>query len=186
MFVLYAIPLGIAVGYLLGGRLDRLAELRFRWGWLAIAGLAVQVLLFSEASAGIVGDGVGEALYIGSTAAVLVAVLRNLRLPGLALVALGAVSNLSAVVANGGVMPTTTEALATAGLVDDPGFSNSAVLANPALAPLTDVFGLPAWVPLANVFSVGDVLIGIGVVVVLALGMRRRAGEGEEEALGPG
>ena len=178
MFVLYAIPLGIAFGYLLGGRLDRLADLHFRWGWLAIAGLVVQVLLFSEASAGIVGGGVGEALYVGSTAAVLVAVLRNLRLPGLALVALGAASNLAAVVANGGVMPTTAAALATAGLADDPGFSNSAVLADPALAPLTDIFALPGWVPLANVFSVGDVLIGLGVVVVLALGMRRSGGEG--------
>ena len=172
MFILYAIPLGVALGYLLGGRLDRLGDLRFRWGWLAVAGLIAQVLLFSDVSAGIVGGGVGEVLYVASTAAVLVAVLRNVRLPGLALVALGAVSNLVAVVANGGIMPTTAAAVATAGLADDPGFSNSAILAEPRLAPLTDIFALPSWVPLANVFSVGDVLIGLGVVAVLALGMR--------------
>jgi hypothetical protein len=29
-------------------------------------------------------------------------------------------------------------------------------------------------VPLANVFSVGDVLIGVGVVVVIVAAMRRR------------
>jgi hypothetical protein len=178
MFALYAIPLGLALGYLLGGRLDRLAALQFRWGWLAIAGLLVQVFLFSGASAGIVGGGVGDALYVGSTAAVLVAVLRDVRLPGLALVALGAASNLAAIVANGGVMPTTVDALATAGLADQAGFSNSAVLPNPALAPLTDIFAVPAWVPLANVFSVGDVLIGAGVVLVLALGMRRPGVDG--------
>ena len=57
-----------------------------------------------------------------------------------------------------------------AGLADRPGFSNSAVLADPALAPLTDVFALPAWFPLANVFSIGDVLIGLGVAVLLAIG----------------
>ena len=90
----------------------------------------------------------------------------------IALVALGAVSNLAAVVANGGIMPTTAAALATAGLANDPGFSNSAILADPRLALLTDIFALPSWVPLANVFSVGDVLIGLGVVAVLALGMR--------------
>lgn len=175
MFILYAIPIGIAIGYLLGGRLDRLGDLRFRWGWLAVVGLLIQVALFSEAATGVVGDGVGEALYVASTAAVLVAVLRNLRLAGLALVALGAASNLVAVVANGGVMPTTAAALAAAGLSVEAGFSNSAIVANPALGPLTDVFALPPWVPFANVFSLGDVLIGLGVIVVIALGMRRPA-----------
>ncbi len=131
-------------------------------------------MLFSEAVAGVVGRDIGALIYVASTAAVLVAVLRNLRLPGIALVALGAVSNLAAVVANGGVMPTTEAALATAGLTDGPGFSNSAVVADPALAPLTDIFALPSWVPLANVFSIGDVLIGVGVVVLLAVGMRGR------------
>jgi hypothetical protein len=114
-------------------------------------------------------------IYVASTAAVLVAVLRNLRVPGIAVVALGAVSNLAAIVANGGVMPTTLAALSTAGLTADPGFSNSAVLADPALQPLTDIFALPAALPLANVFSIGDVLIGVGVIIVLAVGMRAAA-----------
>jgi hypothetical protein len=45
-------------------------------------------------------------------------------------------------------------------------------MTDPALRPLTDIFALPAWLPFANVFSIGDVLIGLGVVVVIALGMR--------------
>ncbi len=110
-----------------------------------------------------------------STAAVLVAVVRNLAVPGMALVALGAASNLVAIVANGGLMPTTAAALAAAGMDPDDGFSNSAVLADPALAPLTDIFALPAWLPFANVFSIGDVVLGLGVAVVIALGMRRGA-----------
>jgi hypothetical protein len=39
--------------------------------------------------------------------------------------------------------------------------------------PLTDIFALPGWLPFANVFSIGDVLIGVGLVVVIAAGMRR-------------
>ena len=31
----------------LGGRLDRLGDLQFHWAWLAVAGLVVQVALFS-------------------------------------------------------------------------------------------------------------------------------------------
>ena len=173
MFVLVAVPIGVIVGLLIGGRLDRLQQIRFEWGWLAVAGLAVQIVLFSTSLPESFSPGVGEAIYVASTGAVLVAVWRNLAIPGLALVAIGAISNLAAIVANLGVMPTTAEALATAGLGPDDAFSNSAVLADPALAPLTDIFAIPAGVPLANVFSIGDVLIALGIVVTIAVGMRR-------------
>jgi hypothetical protein len=173
VFILYAVPIGIALGFLVGGRLDRLGTLRFDWAWLAIAGLIAQILLFSPLATGIVDAVSGAVIYVASTAAVLVAVLRNLSVPGMPLVWLGAASNLAAVIANGGIMPTTAEALATAGLEPVTGLSNSAVLADPALAPLTDVFALPSWFPLANVFSIGDVLIAVGIVIVIAAGMRR-------------
>jgi hypothetical protein len=167
-----SVPIGLIVGALLGGSIDRLTSLRIRWPWLAVAGLVFQALLFSETGATLAGSAVPW-LYIASTALVLVAVLRNIRLPGMPIVALGSLSNLVAIVANGGVMPTTAAALAAAGL-DGPGaYTNSAVLANPALAPLTDVYAIPAGLPLSNVFSVGDVLIAIGIVVVIATVMRR-------------
>jgi len=172
VFILYAIPIGIVAGYVLGGRLDRLGDIRFRWGWLAIAGLMAQVILFSAPVADVVGD-LGPPLYVASTAAVLIAVVRNWRIPGLALVVLGATSNLAAIAANGGVMPASADAVAALGTEAGPGFSNSVVMADPALRPLTDIFALPVWVPFANVFSVGDVLIGVGVATVIALGMRR-------------
>ena len=52
MFILFAVPVGVAFGYLLGGRLDRLSGVQFHWAWLAIAGLVVQVILFSGAVSG--------------------------------------------------------------------------------------------------------------------------------------
>jgi hypothetical protein len=171
VFILYAIPIGITVGYLLGGRLERLGDLRFAWARVAILGLIVQVVLFSGPVASVVGDA-GPILYMASTAAVLVAVLRNWRIPGLAIVAIGAASNLLAVAANGGVMPAAPDAVAALGAEAAEGFSNSVVMTDPALRPLTDILALPVWVPFANVFSVGDVLIGIGVATVIALGMR--------------
>jgi hypothetical protein len=174
VFILYAVPIGIAAGFLLGGRLDRLGDLRFRWGGLALAGLLVQVLLFSGPVASTIGAA-GPAVYVASTAAVVIAVLRNIRIPGLPLVTAGAAANLAAIAANGGVMPAAPEAVARL----EPGaegFSNSVAMADPALRSLTDIFVLPAWLPFANVFSLGDVLIGLGVVVVIALGMRGGAG----------
>lgn len=171
MFILYAIPIGIVAGYLLGGRLERLAEVRFAWPWLAIGGLLVQVALFSPLLEEVIGDA-GPPIYVVSTAAVLVAVARNWRIPGMVLVVLGASCNLAAIVANGGVMPASPEAVAALGLTAEDGFSNSVVMRDPALWPLTDIFATPAWLPFANVFSVGDVLLGIGIAVVIAAGMR--------------
>jgi len=173
MFILYAIPLGIVAGYLLGGRLERLGRVRFRWAPLALLGLAVQVALFSDPLVSVVGAA-GPPIYVASTAAVLVAVLRNVDIPGVAIIALGAASNLLAIVANGGYMPTSPDALASIGGVAA-GYSNSSVVADPALGPLTDIFAIPAWVPFANVFSVGDIVIGVGVAVTIAVGMRVRA-----------
>ncbi len=171
MFILYAVPIGVLAGLALGGRIGALAELRFHWAWLAVAGFALQVALFTEPLGSSVGDA-GPALYVASNLAVLAAVIRNLALPGLALVALGAVCNLVAILANGGAMPADPSALAAAG-IDTAGPTNSVVTGEPVLRPLTDIFAMPAWLPFANVFSVGDVLIGAGVATTIALAMRR-------------
>ena len=183
MFILYAIPLGIIGGYLAGGRLDRLSTVRFRWAPLALLGLAVQVALFSDPLATMVGEA-GPPIYVASTAAVLVAVLRNLDVTGLPIVAIGAASNLVAIVANGGYMPADPDALAAIGGIA-PGYSNSSITADPVLYPLTDIFAIPAWVPFANVFSIGDVLLGIGVAVTIAAGMRRRPASTGNERVAP-
>jgi hypothetical protein len=172
VFILYAIPIGILAGLLLGGRLDRLGDLRLRWAPLALLGLLVQVALFTDPISTAVGD-VAPAIYVVSTVAVLVAVLRDVRVPGMALIAIGAASNLAAIVANGGYMPADPAALAS--VVElSAGYSNSVVVNDPALRPLTDLFALPAIFPLANVFSLGDMLIGIGVATTIALAMRGR------------
>lgn len=174
MFILYAIPIGLVAGLLLGGTVDRLAELRLRWAPLAVLGLLVQAALFADPVGAAVGDA-APAIYVASTAAVLVAVLRDVRVPGMALIALGAASNLAAIVANGGYMPADPAALASV-VEQSPGYSNSVVVADPALRPLTDLYALPPAFPFANVFSVGDVLIGIGVAVAIAAAMRMAPG----------
>ncbi|HSO28753.1 MAG TPA: DUF5317 family protein [Candidatus Sulfomarinibacteraceae bacterium] len=175
MFVLWAIPIGIVAGLLLGGRPEGLLAVRFRWAALAVGGLLVQVVLFTPYGDGLAGD-LAPTIYVASTVAVFVAVLGNLRLRGMAIVAAGALANLLAIVSNGGAMPADPEALVIAGFSGPGEHTNSVVLAEPAFRPLTDIFALPASLPMANVFSVGDVLIGLGVAIVIAAAMRRRAG----------
>jgi hypothetical protein len=175
VFMLYAVLVGLAIGLLVGGRPANLGRVRLRWGGVALAGLAIQLLLFSPPVTERVGD-LGPPIYIGSTLMVLAFVLRNVAdLPGLAVVALGAASNMAAILANGGFMPASPDALALAGKVGPGGYSNSVELASPALQPLVDIFAMPRWLPFANVFSVGDVFIGLGVALVIVRGMRMQA-----------
>lgn len=177
MVILIAIPIGILVGLVARGNLGNLSTFRFRWAGVAVAGLLIQVALFTPTGDAIAGSA-GPAVYVASTAAVFLAVLRNIRTPGMPIVALGSISNLAAIVANGGAMPADPAALVTAGLDGAGDHTNSVVLANPALQPLTDIFALPAWFPLANVYSVGDVLIALGIVIVIATAMRRPVASG--------
>jgi hypothetical protein len=173
MFILYALLLGLIIGTLGRGRLSGLGELQFRWAWIMLGGLFVQVILFSDAVTSWIGAA-GPPIYVVSTAVVIVAVLANHAISGMVVVAAGAICNLLAIVANGGYMPASPAALQALGRVESTVYSNSVVVPDPVLAPLTDVFALPTWVPFANVFSVGDVLIGVGVAVVVVTAMRRQ------------
>lgn len=159
---------------LTGGRLGRLADVRFRAPWLAIGGLAVQVLVVS-----VFPDLPGWAaitLHLASYAAVLAFIWCNRSFRGLWLVGIGGLSNLVVIAANGGVMPASADALRTAGRTPtEPGFTNSEVIQDPHLGFLGDVLPLPSWMPFANVFSIGDVLIAVGVFVLVHSICRGRA-----------
>jgi hypothetical protein len=188
LLLLYAIAAGLIAGWLAGGRLSALAGVRLRLWPLAVAGLLFQLALFSAPVAAQVG-GLGPPLYVGSTAVVLVALLANFELPGFGLVAVGAVLNLAAIVANGGQMPASAQAMALAhGSAAEPaaGFSNSVLIGPTTWLPwLGDVFALPQGIPLANVFSIGDVLIGLGGFLFVLRTMRSgrdQAGSAEVSA----
>jgi hypothetical protein len=176
MFILYAVVAGVVVGRLSGGSPARLGDLRFEWAPLIALGMGAQVVLFTTP----VGDALGPAapiLYVASNVAVLAAVARNLAIPGLALVLAGGASNLIAICANGGYMPANPGALAALGRSLPEGYTNSRVGGageHVPLWPLTDLFAMPAWLPAANIFSVGDLLIGIGAAVAVVAAMHGR------------
>jgi hypothetical protein len=165
MLLLYSIVIGLLVGRAAGGRVAALAGIHIRWWALALAGLAFQLLLFGPILSDRVGDA-GPLLYVASSALVFLAMLRNLDLPGFPLLALGAALNMLVIVANGGFMPSASgawELLNGASGLPVTTFTNSTLIhAGTTLPFLGDVFALPRPIPLANVFSVGDVLIGLG------------------------
>jgi hypothetical protein len=172
MFILYSVVIGLALGVIVGGRAAGLADIRFRFGWLMLVGLLIQVVLFSPAVTDVIGRA-GPPIYVGSTVLVAAALLTNWRITGVPIIVLGALSNLAAIVSNGGYMPADPAAVVAAGGEVPTTYSNSAIVAHPVLQPLTDIFALPEWLPFTNVFSVGDVLIAVGVCVVIVAAMRR-------------
>jgi len=183
VFILYAVLAGVLVGVLTGGSAARLGDLRLAWAPLVALGLAGQLLLFSTP----LGDALGPAapiLYVASDLAVLAAVWRNIAIPGLPLVLIGGASNLVAIVVNGGFMPVSPDALRAMGRVPREGYSNSRLVDGVVLGPLTDLFAMPAWVPVANVFSIGDVLIGVGAAMAIVAAMHGR-GPLEARSSGP-
>lgn len=165
MLLLYAVAFGLIAGVLTRGRLSALGAIKIRFWPVALAGLAFQLLLFSSPLGAAVGD-LGLTLYVGSTGVVLLALLWNLRQPGFWLIFIGAVANFIAIVANGGQMPASAEAWAMLnGVPELPAVELSNVFIATPDAPfyfLGDLFVLPRPFPLANVFSIGDALIGLG------------------------
>ena len=152
---------------LAGGRLSALAAVRFRQMWLLVAALALQVLIISvipTAPAVILA-----ALHIGTYLLAACFLMANRSIPGLLIVGVGAAMNLLAIAANRGVMPASRAALERAAMLEEMPrtFTNSAAVSRPELGFLGDIFAVPDALPFANVFSVGDVFIVLGVALML-------------------
>lgn len=151
---------------LFGGKLSRLDEVRIRWIGLAVIAFAIQVMLVT-----IVPEGdatLHRILHLASYALAAACLLRNLDLRFVWLVGVGGLLNLIAIAANGGVMPARRGALEAAGLdVQSGQFANSDFVEDAHVLFLGDVFAIPAGWPGANVFSVGDVLMLVGVFLAV-------------------
>jgi hypothetical protein len=152
---------------LFGGSLGRLATARIKGGWTIALAVVLQVVIISVIPKQMLGWR-GQTVELASYVLAVAFLVINRRVPWLWLVGLGGLCNLVAIGANAGVMPASPVALRAAGRVRHPGqFMNSTVLSHPHLAWLGDNFSVPSSLPLANVFSVGDVLLAVGALLLL-------------------
>jgi hypothetical protein len=165
ILVVFAVVLAIPVGLVRGGSLRRLGSIHFRWIPLLAAALLIDLVI--EAVVSDPSGLVKTLVTIGTFLLALVFVLANLHLGGMRVVALGLLSNLAAIVPNG-AMPVSTSAARRAsapisGLND--GLKHEVLTHNTLLPWLADLFSFPN---VQLVFSVGDVIIalGIGMLVV--------------------
>jgi hypothetical protein len=185
LFFLSGLTLAVLVGVLAGGKLERLADLRLTWLWIAPVAFVIQMLVVygPEPFSG----QLASPLIVGSHAALLLVALLNLRVAGMIFAAAGLAMNLAVIVANGGLMPIAPETIRAAGReawkVGDgsPGTrvaqSKDIIRAREEtwLEPLADRYwtGLPG--RLGVIFSAGDVVLLAGVCTLVVRTMTAAA-----------
>jgi hypothetical protein len=158
---------------LLGGRLQALADLEFRRGGFAVAALVIQIVIISILRVDIWG--LSEEIHLATYFLLGAFLVANRHIPGLLVIALGGALNFAAIATNGGVMPADPNAVEAAGIAHKAGdFSNSAATSDAPLRFLGDVFHTPSWLPIHNVFSVGDIEIVLGAFLLLHFVCRSR------------
>lgn len=156
-------------------RLSRLGGLAWRHFWLVWLALGVQVLIISVLPEVQVWSQVGH-LATYALAAAFVAL--NHRSLGTLVIGAGGLLNLVAISANDGVMPASPGALRDSGWTPAPGhFANSAAVEDSRLPWLGDIFATPSWLPVHSVFSLGDIVIVLGIAVFLQQTCRHSAAD---------
>ncbi len=183
MILITAIVAGLLLGVVLGGSPKELAALRLRWVLLALVALVIQRMVTYWPEPGEGWPQLRAMVVSASYGLLLLFTLANLALPPMRLIALGIFLNALVILANGGAMPVTREALLAArfhpGIEElkygDPVPGTKEVLlskGDTALWPLSDVFVLPAPDPVGTTFSIGDVLIAAGAFWLVFTGSK--------------
>jgi len=166
LIFLAAIVLGAGFGLLGRGKIENLARLQFRWPWLVLAALIVRgAILLTPLNS------VEAARYVyllGLVVIVAWTIWHWRRLRGIWLVTGGGALNVLVIAANGARMPVAPEA---AGSLNSRGTFGQYTL----MGANTNLNFLGDWIrfyPTPGVFSVGDVIIALGLAIVVFLAIR--------------
>jgi hypothetical protein len=181
MILLAAILIAFLLAFLSGGKFGRLADLSLRLPALAVAAFVLQLYMIYAPDRTLLQT----ALLAGSYVMLFVFVWLNRRLAGIVIIGVGLTLNFAVMVANGGYMPISPEAVAQVGhehelLSAEVGarLQNTKDILLPReqtnLWFLSDVFVLPPPFPIPSVFSPGDVFLALGAAALILLSMHGR------------
>jgi hypothetical protein len=176
--------LGVVAALLRGGSLAAWSRVQVRWSAAAMAALALLLVLHNHpVDQQQWAIEFGPAIWTACLAALFAVVVRNCvasreQRAAWLIAALGVGLNLLVVAANGGYMPQSTGARLVA--FGKPLQADAVQLRNvkpmdesAQLIFLGDVIAEPSWLPKANVISIGDVLLAVGLTC-WAFGVTRR------------
>jgi hypothetical protein len=180
MILTLAVLVGFAASFFRhrGQTVSQLASIPLRSAWLALLAVGLQIPLLRAPFGPPEQVGVQQVLFLLSHLLLLAFVWRNRHLPGIWIAGLGVLCNLLVILANGGFMPVTPETLVKINPGSSPnewptgfhyGFSKDLILlrGDTILWILSDMLVVPPPFPWPTAFSVGDLLIAVGIVVLL-------------------
>ena len=161
MILIVCALIAVATVPLTGASLRPMAALPIRHLWLVWLAIGLQTALVSTPWHP--PQVLGQSLHLVSYVMAGLFAVGNRAVPGVPLISAGGLLNAIAIFANGGIMPATPSALHAAGIASDGQFSNSGAVSDAHVQLLGDVFAIPAAWPLSNVFSIGDIVVVIGI-----------------------
>jgi hypothetical protein len=168
----------LLAGFLLGGRLRNVANLRISWGGLAVVGFALQFVTGP-------GETVPRMSLYASFVLLIVFGLKNIRVTGFPVVLVGILLNFTVIGLNHG-MPVSAHALVASDqgqflydLTHDPYPKHHLATSADTLRFLGDVIAIPS--PIAQAVSIGDIFTYGGVAIVIVTAMRTPARREEDE-----
>ena len=199
MVLLPAVGIGFLIGLLTRGSVAGFELARFRFLPLLILSVVIQVLIFTP----LLGQTdfvlrTGAYIYMGTLLLTMFVFYKNLHIPGLVVILIGAILNGIAIFSNGGYMPTDAHLLDEAGRLGNVQQSEEAAASGETLTHtnsvisddstrftfLGDIFALPENVPLSNVYSIGDIFIAVGGGATTARTMHLRLKVADRRAVG--
>jgi hypothetical protein len=162
LLFLFAIVLGLAGGLALGGRIENLSRIKFRWPWLVIVAVVVREAVLLTPLNRVNG---AQYLYVLALAGIGVwTALHWDRMRGIQAITVGIALNLLVILANNARMPVARE-IAGAALITRKTIGQYTLMdSNTNLNLLGDWIRL---YPVPEAYSLGDVFVAIGLAVAV-------------------
>ncbi len=179
MLLLWGVVLGVVIGFIRGGTIANLENLDIRYLWLILLSLLIQLLIFPLfAEQPIVGFAT-EIFHAVSYVLLGVFIIANFRIPGIPMMGAGMASNFLVIALNGGYMPSSVVSLIKSGeyavaynLIREGTYGNVINMkGSTTFEFLGDWLYLPSWFPFSTAFSLGDLLIALGLLFFFGAGM---------------
>lgn len=172
----------LLLGWVLKGRLTRLADAPIRYAWMIFVplGLAIASRALNCSHAVSFSSPIYGAVNVLGLATWCVFVVANRRIPGAKLILAGLLVNLLALAANGGTMPVSYDSViitygkegARHWMAVFPFVKDMLIGPSTRLSFLCDVVPIPRPFSLGCVYSVGDIITSIGGFIAIVALMR--------------
>jgi len=173
--MLIIVVISIVIAVIVNKGLRGIEHKKVEQFYLILLGFAIQLVIFSQEFSYSKLDFLTPILYIYSLLILLIFMVLNLQYKGIKIAGIGFLSNLAAIVSNGGYMPQNLLKLELIGeqekveLLKQFGhFYNGIVMSpNTHLNFLGDIIVIPKLKFLMSVYSIGDVFITIGITIFI-------------------